>query len=492
MATYDIPVRNGAPRASTSTRGITVPFWINGKEVVPSKTFDVINSATLKVIHQCSSATEADAEAAVEAAAKAFPAWKNTPPTQKRDVFLKAAEIMERRRAELVNNMVEELGVPSDWANFNISLAKEFITDVAGRCITIEGVLPTSENTDTGAMVVKEPFGVVLAIAPWNSPYILGTRSVVFPMAAGNTVVFKTSELSPKTHWGIASVFHEAGLPAGVLNTVTHSTADAAAVTKTIIANEHVKKINFTGSTTVGRIIARLAGDHIKPVLLELGGKSPAIVWDDADLDRAADQIALGAFLNAGQVCMSTERVIVHRGAAAAFEGRLLASIEKFFPTSADAPLLIHQPAADKVRRLLRDARGKGAELLHSDFEAPLPVPTRLRPVVVKGVTEDMEIYRHESFGPTVGLHVVDTEEEALRLANDTEYGLTSAVFTEDLRRGLRLARGIETGAVHINSMTIHDESSLPHGGAKGSGYGRFNAAGLEEWVRTKTITFKW
>lgn len=330
---------------------------------------------------------------------------------------------------------------------------------------------------------------------PRNAPYILGTRSVIFPLAAGNTVVFKGSELSPKVMWGICSVLFEAGLPQGVLNYIVHETANAAAITSQLIADPNTRKINFTGSTHVGRTIGRLAGEHLKPVLLELGGKAPAVVWHDADLDLAADQCALGAFLNSGQVCMSTERIIVHRDARAAFEAKLLASVEKFFPAAGEAPLLISPAAVEKNRKLLRDARGKGAALLGSgrDFEqASEAGPARMRPVVVAGVTEDMDIYKTESFGPTVALYEVETEEEALRLANDTEYGLTSAVFTEDLRRGLRLARGIETGACHINSMSIHDESALPHGGAKGSGHGRFcGPSGLEEWVRVKTITYR-
>lgn len=312
-------------------------------------------------------------------------------------------------------------------------------------------------------------------------------------MAAGNTVVFKASEFSPKTQRGICSVFADAGLPAGVLNMIVHTPANAAAVTTALIANEHVKKVNFTGSTAVGRIIGKLAGQHLKPVLLELGGKAPAIVWEDADLDLAAEQCALGAFHNSGQICMSTEKIIVHKNVAAAFEEKLVAAVNKFYPASGEAPILVTRAATEKTKKLVADATGKGAKLIHGDLGLVEASATRMRPVIVKGVTEEMDLYRTESFGPAVAVYEIQTEEEALRIANDTEFGLSSAIFTEDLRRGLRMAKGIEVGACHINSMTPHDESALPHGGAKASGYGRFNASlGLDEWVRTKTITYRY
>jgi acyl-CoA reductase-like NAD-dependent aldehyde dehydrogenase len=385
-----------------------------------------------------------------------------------------------------------ETGCPRQWADFNVNATKQLILDVAGRLATLDGSVPTPANPDTGAMIVTEPFGVILAIAPWNAPYILGVRSVLFPIAAGNTAILKGSELCPRTMWGLCSVFHEAGLPDGVLNLLFHEPANAAAITQQLIADPQIKKINFTGSTAVGRIIGRLAGEHLKPVLLELGGKAPAIVWEDADLDNAATQCALGAFLNSGQICMSTERILVHKSVRAAFETKLTAAIDHIFGGEHDAPVLINSAGVAKNKKLIEDALAKGASLVYGDAKAQESTPTRMRPVVVAGIKTDMDIYKTESFGPTVALYEIETEEEALRIANDTEYGLSSAVFTEDLRRGLRFAKEIETGAVHINNMSVHDESALPHGGAKASGYGRFNASlGLSEWVRTKTITFR-
>ncbi|KAK4128840.1 aldehyde dehydrogenase [Parathielavia appendiculata] len=479
--------------AGAPAEGSPVPFFINGEEVHPERKFNVVSPASGKVVHKAASATETEVRAALDTAAEAFKTWRKSLPRTRRDIFLKAAEVMERRKEELTEYMINETGCPRRWAEFNVSTAREMILDVAGRLVTLEGSMPTAADPNTGAMILREPFGVILAIAPWNAPYILGIRSVLFPIAAGNTAILKGSELCPRTMWGLCSVLHEAGLPAGVLNLLFHEPVNAAAVTQMLIADPIIKKVNFTGSTMVGRIIGKLAGEHLKPVLLELGGKAPAIVWEDADLDNAAVQCVMGAFLNSGQICMSTERIIVHRKIRAEFEKKFIGAIDNMFGAHTDTPVLINAVGVSKNKKLVDDALSKGASLLYGKHTAEEASATRMRPVVIGGVTPDMDIYKTESFGPTVSLIEIETEEEALRIANDTEYGLSSAVFTEDLRRGLRFAKEIETGAVHINSMTVHDESALPHGGAKASGYGRFNAGhGLSEWVKTKTITFKW
>ncbi|KAJ6441304.1 vanillin dehydrogenase [Purpureocillium lavendulum] len=253
-----------------------------------------------------------------------------------------------------------------------------------------------------------------------------------------------------------------------------------------------IKKINFTGSTNVGRMIGKLAGEHTKPVVLELGGKAPAIVWEDADLKLAAKHCVVGAFMNSGQVCMSTEKIIVHHSIKSKFSEALVAAVAMGYPAAKDAPVLTNSAAVDKNKALVANAKSKGGKLLIGNPDEKEVTSTRLRPVVIDNVTTAMDIYKTESFGPTVSLLEVDSEAEAIRLANDTEYGLSSSVYTEDLRRGLRFAKAIEAGAVHINNMSIHDEPALPHGGAKGSGHGRFNGVrGLDEWVRTKNITFR-
>ncbi|KAG8674781.1 hypothetical protein FPOAC2_00817 [Fusarium poae] len=475
-----------------STKLHTVPFLINGSDHISENTADVVSPANGEVTHRYSSADVKDANAAVDAAAEAFKSWRKTRPSERRDLLLKAAEIMEKRQDELREYAMTECGSDAAWASFDINTGISHIKEIAGRVGTLEGSIPAVSDPNTTALVLREPYGVVVAIAPWNAPYILGTRSVLFPIAAGNTVVFKASESCPRTLWAIGDVFREAGFPDGVLNVIFHERANAASVTTALIEHPQVKKINFTGSTPVGRLIGKIAGENLKPVILELGGKAPAIVWEDADLDLAALQCTLGAFINSGQVCMSTERILVHKNIKDEFEKKLSATIEQVFSSKADAPILVTSAPVEKNKALIKDAIAKGASLVHGNVDAEEASKTRMRPIVVRDVTSEMDIYQTESFGPTVSLIVIETEEEAIKIANDTEYGLSSAVFTSDLQRGLRIAREIETGAVHINNMSVHDESGLPHGGAKGSGYGRFGAsAGLEEWTRTKNITFK-
>lgn len=324
-----------------------------------------------------------------------------------------------------------------------------------------------------------------------NGPYILGTRACAYAIAAGNTCILKGSELSPRCFWAIGDIFHQAGLPPGVLNVLYHKPADAAPVTNALIEHAAIKKINFTGSTAVGSIIASKAGKELKPCLMELGGKASAIVCNDADIPHAAFQCALGALVHSGQICMSTERIVVHRSIADKFAAELRAAVEKIYPSDADAPILVAKPAIEKNHKLMADAVAKGAKVLYGDLKARDANAYRMRPIVIADVKKDMDIYYTESFGPTVSLLTVDSDEEAIELANDTEYGLSGAIFTSSLTRGIKMARQIDSGAVHINQMTVHDEPCLPHGGVKASGWGRFNSQnGLDEFLKLKTISF--
>lgn len=468
MATNNIATKvtdavNGAVNGAKDATVTTHPLLISNKQYKTTASFPVHSPGTGKLLYHFSSASIADTDEAIKTAQAAYPKWKTLPPNKKRDIFLKAADILDSKTEELTKYIVEETGSAAGWGAFNTMLGSDILRDVAGRISSIAGSIPQTSREGHSALVYKEPYGVILAIAPWNAPYILGIRSIAYPLAAGNTVILKAPELSPMCSYGIVSALHEAGLPPGVLNLIAHQPSDAAAITKHLIESPIIKKVNFTGSTAVGKIIAELSGKNLKPVLLELGGKAPAIVWEDADLDLAAQECAVGAFLHSGQICMSTERVIVHSAIASQFEVAFKKAVAGFAPEGSDAPILINAAGVAKNQKLLKDAVSKGAQVVHGDHTNG--EGTKMMPVVVKGVTKDMDLFYTESFGPTVSLIVVNSEEEALELANDTEYGLSSAVFTKDLGTGLRFARGIESGAVHINAMTVHDETALPHGG---------------------------
>ncbi|KAF6530390.1 hypothetical protein HZS61_001702 [Fusarium oxysporum f. sp. conglutinans] len=407
--------------------------------------------------------------------------------------MFRAADLFISRKEELFTYQAQETGAGRQFMEININGTAQILRDIGGRIeAAVEGLVPATAEQGSHAIAVKEPYGVVLAIAPWNAPYVLGARSIAFALATGNTTVLKGSELSPRVFWAIGDIFRQAGLPDGCLNVIYHRTADAAEVTEALIAHPAIKKINFTGSTLVGSIIASLAGKHVKPLLLELGGKASAIVLKDADVKKAAASCAVGAFIHGGQVCMSTERILVHRSISDEFSTALKEATQGLFGSGKPPFVLVNSAAVQKNKGLVADAVAKGATTLLGDAEAVEDQPTKMRPVIVSNVSKEMNIYHTESFGPTVSLLTFDTEDEALAIANDTDYGLSGAVFSEDLKAAMRVARKYESGAVHINSMTVHDEASLVHGGAKKSGYGRFNAAqGLAEFLRYKTITWR-
>jgi acyl-CoA reductase-like NAD-dependent aldehyde dehydrogenase len=287
----------------------------------------------------------------------------------------------------------------------------------------------------------------------------------------------------------------EAGLPAGVLNLVFHRPQDAAEITNTLIAHPAIKKINFTGSTAIGSIITTGAGKHLKPIITELGCKASAIILADADIEKAAMACTISASLHAGQVCMATERIIVHSSVTEAFTNAFKECTQKLYGSAGLAPRFLTAVGVKETKTLVKSAPDKGAHVVLGDpkeSEEAHALSTTMWPIILTNVKNDSDLYHNESFGPSVALYTFETEEEALRIANDTDYGLSGAVFTRDLAAGLRIARGYETGAVHINGMTIHDEMNLPHGGMKKGGFGRFNGLpGLEEWVRSKVVTWK-
>lgn len=469
----------------------TIPLWLDGKQVLTSEKIELPSPLTGKLLHSAATATDADATAAIRAAKLALPKWSETKPAERRDLLLRAAAEFERRREEFWYFASKEIGAADSYFAYDFADMVEHIKTMAGLIWTVQGTVPALTESGRSGMVLQEPYGVVLAIGPWNAPCVLGARSFVGPIAMGNTVVLKAPEAAPGCYWFLADVFHSVGLPAGVLNTVCARREEANQITTTLITAPEVRKINFTGSSAVGANIAGIAGKHLKPTLMELGGKAPAIVCEDADVSAAALQCAVGALFHAGQVCMSTERILVHKKIAEPFKEALNAVIDQVFLNDEEY-VMQHGTSLERVKKLLHDAVSKGASAVYGDLQEMFDLPTRMRPVILENVKEGMDLYHGESFGPTVSLFIFESDEEAIKIANDTNYGLSSAVFTEDLRRGFKIAKQIETGAVHINNMTIHEEVALPHGGAKRTGWGRFNGPeGLKEWVRTKSVTWK-
>jgi benzaldehyde dehydrogenase (NAD) len=456
-------------------------------------TFERRNPVTGEVASTTPAASVADAEAAADAAAAAFPVWSALGPNARRALLMKAAVALEARADAFVEAMMGEIGATEGWARFNLMLAAGMLREAAALTTQIGGEVIPSDKPGCIAMALREPVGVMLGIAPWNAPIILGVRAVAVPLACGNTVVLKASEQCPRTHALIAEAFADAGLPEGAVSLVTNAPQDAAAVVGALIDHPAVRRINFTGSTTVGRIIAKRAAEHLKPVLLELGGKAPLIVLEDADLDEAVKAAAFGAFMNQGQICMSTERIIVVDAVADAFVARFKAKVETMpvgDPRAGKTPLgaVVDARTVAHVKALIADATTQGAELINGGEANGVLMPAH----VVDRVTAAMKLFRDESFGPVVGVIRARDEAHAIALANDTEYGLSASIFTRDIARGLRAAKQIQSGICHVNGPTVHDEPQMPFGGMKASGYGRFGGkAGIDAFTELRWVTFE-
>ncbi|ATW04287.1 aldehyde dehydrogenase [Sphingorhabdus sp. YGSMI21] len=434
-----------------------------------------------------------DVPAIAETAAAAFPEWAAMGPNARRTILMKAADALEARRDEFVAAMQSEIGATAGWAMFNLGLAVGIVREAAAITTQIGGEIIPSDKPGCMSMALREPLGVVLGIAPWNAPIILGVRAIAVPLGCGNSVILKASEASPRTHELIIESFAAAGFPDGVVNVVTNAPEDAASVVGALIDAPQVRHINFTGSTSVGKIIARRAAEHLKPCLLELGGKAPLIVLEDADLDEAVKAAAFGAFMNQGQICMSTERIIMVDAIADQFAGKFAAkaaSMAAGDPRDGNTPLgaVVDQKTVDHVNGLIDDAIGKGAKLLSGGRGESVVMPA----TVLGDVTDNMDIYREESFGPVVALIRAEDEADAIRIANDSEYGLSAAVFTRDTARGLGVARQIRSGICHVNGPTVHDEAQMPFGGVGASGYGRFGGkAGIDSFTQLRWITME-
>lgn len=436
-------------------------------------------------------ATPADAIAAVKSAAAAFPAWSKTGPNTRRDILLKAAALLEERADQFVETMMSETGASMPWVRFNVKLATGMLREAASITTHIKGEIIPADKPGAYAFAFRRPVGVVLSIVPWNAPIILAVRAFGTALACGNTVVLKGSERSPGTQYLLTKVMIDAGLPAGVMNYVTHTREEAVEVVEALIGCEEVRRVNFTGSTATGRVIAQLGAKYLKPVLLELGGKAPLLVLEDADIDNAVRAAAFGAYMHQGQICMSTERIVLDASIADAFAEKMtakVASLSAGDPHRSDAPLgsLIDEAAAERVEGLIADAIEKGAvALVRGSREGAI-----MQPSLLDRVTPAMRIYHEESFGPVTCMMRVADVEEAIAVANDTEYGLKAAIFSHDVKRALEIANRLEFGCCHINGPTVYDEAQMPLGGMKASGYGRFGGhAGINEFTEIHWVS---
>jgi acyl-CoA reductase-like NAD-dependent aldehyde dehydrogenase len=405
---------------------------------------------------------------------------------------LKAADVLASKADEFARITIEETGGTAPWAGFNTMFAAGILREAASMTTQIQGEVIPSDKPGTLSMGMRQPAGVCLGIAPWNAPVILGTRAIAMALACGNTVILKASEACPALHLLIGKSLIEAGMPDGVINVITNAPEDAATVVEALIAAPEIRRVNFTGSTKVGRIIGGLCGHHLKPALLELGGKAPMIVLDDADIDAAVNGAIFGAFANMGQICMSTERIIVDEKIADEFVAKLAERASKLPAGDPRGHVvlgsLVTPEAATKMEEFIADALKNGAKLVSGGTRNGSVVDATLLDHVKPG----MRTFEEESFGPVKPIVRVKDEAEAIRIANETEYGLSSSIYSRDAQRAMAIAAQIQAGICHINGPTVHDEAQMPFGGVKASGYGRFGGkAAINEFTDLRWVTIE-
>ena len=440
-------------------------------------TLEVKNPYTREVITKFQLATAADLDAAYEAAAKAQPAWAATPPQARRAVFERALGWVDAHFDEIVDLIMRELGGTRMRAAFEIGFVTDFLRSAAELTASPVGQLLASPDPEKENRLYHEPVGVVGVISPFNVPFFLSTKPVAPALALGNAVVLKPHELAPITGGTlVARMFAEAGLPDGLLNVVV---TDIEEIGDRFIEHPVPQVIAFTGSSQTGRHIAEVAGRHLKQVVLELGGNSALIVLDDADLDLAVNAAVFSRFTHAGQVCMSANRVVVDASLHDEFIDRYTRRVaelpvgDPFDERTVIGPL-ISPRQAELLDRQVSEAVDHGARPVLGP--SPRAEDSGLySPVVLTDVTTDNPVSQVELFGPVVCIMKAAGEAEAVRIANATPYGLSGAVHTRDLDRGVRVARQIRTGMIHVNNATIADEAAVPFGGVGASGYGRLN-----------------
>jgi acyl-CoA reductase-like NAD-dependent aldehyde dehydrogenase len=474
-------------RGVTEVNGVQeFRYFADGEWVAAEgdRLFDVYRPYDRSLYARVAAGGRPEATRAVDAAAKAFPAWSQSTPSERARLFFKAAEIVKRRRAEIAEILAQETGSTISFATFQQDLVAATIEQAAGWMYLPKGEVLASNLADTHSIGVRRPLGVVASFTPWNGANILSWRAVISPVAAGNTVVVKPSELSPISAGLIlAQVAEEAGFPAGVINVVTHAPGAAGEIADVFFERPEVRAINLIGGVKTAKMLAKRAGETLKRTTMELGGYNPMIILDDVDMDYAVRTATFGSFFHQGQICLNTRRIIVQRKIADEF-------IEKFAARTRTLPKgdphdhktiigpLITPAAVKLCDDRVKEAVAKGATL-HTGgvFENQIYHPT-----ILSNVPLDVAVANEETFGPVVVVEVVDTPEEAVEAANRTLYGLTSSILAGDSYRAFELAPKILAGIVNVNSPTVNDEIHAPMGGVRDSGWGRTGPDSLKEF----------
>ena len=465
--------------------------FIDGAGVPPlsGRLFPVHSPLTGAVVGRVPRGDAEDIDSAVVAARAAFPSWWALPPATRELAFLRAADLIEAQRPELVGLIIDESGSTITKAQGEVSYSASLMRTAAGEVRRLYGdTFPADENGRM-SIVIREPMGVVAALSPFNAPLVLLVKMVAFPLAAGNAVVAKPSEETPLVALALGRILFEAGIPAGVFNVVTGMGPEAGVA---LVAHEDVDAITFTGSTEVGLEIAQNAAKRLARVHLELGGKNPVIVLADADLEEAAEKVVQGAFLHAGQICMASARIIVERPVARAFAEALTARTQRVFlgdlrdPRTMYGPL-INARALQKVDAQVQEAVEAGVEVMTGGkvIEGLLYAPT-----VLFEPHRDSTVWNEETFGPVVSVVAVDDLDEAVAVANDSCFGLSAGILTNDLKRGLSAARRIRAGSVHVGSHSFHSDAMAPIGGFGLSSLGRSGGKySVEHFTEAKWIS---
>lgn len=465
-------------------------LWINGEycEASSGKQEKDLNPASGDVYASVHQANIADCQNALSSASEAFKTWKRIGPTEREAMLLRAADIVEEKSEELREILINEAGSTVLKAGYEVHHTAIFLRAVAGECRRVKGETYLSDYPGVISYSTRRPLGVVLAISPFNFPLLLSIRKVGWALAAGNSVVLKPSELTPVICLKLGEIFDAAGIPKGVFNVIP---GDGAEIGDYLVADSRVKFVTFTGSSLIGKHVGAVAAANMKKCALELGGKNPIIVLNDADIDYAVNCAAFSNYMHQGQICMTGSRVIVEKGIYDKFCDKFVqkvSSLKVGSPTDPETIIgpLIRPTQTSFIQKLVNSAKEQGARILTGGtYEGSYYQPT-----AIADVTPDMDIFKTECFGPIASIIKANDYLHAMDMANDCDYGLSSAVITNDLQKAMEIAEGIESGMVHINGPSVRDEGIIPFGGVKNSGLGREGGHfSMDELTELKWIT---